>query len=181
MFKAFLLCIYITLSSCVYFQSLLILSELWWFNFHFCLSLSYITYLEAEALVSSVCVCLCVCVCPFHCLHSCKRDILFSFSPWFPSCSPHKQTHACLQMKTNIDEIKLEKEYLISELNVWIKLGFLYWIKPVGISSIWENRGEKNIFLFDALLSCHHFYLYLLFSPCHSLFCSVNHQSVIKC
>lgn len=66
---------------------------------------SYITYLEATVLVSSTMV---------------------------PYCSLDKQTYLCVQMKTNIDEIKLAREYWIYELNVWIRLGFLYWIKDEG-------------------------------------------------
>lgn len=83
------------------------------------------------------------------------------------SCSSYKQTYPCLQMKTNIDEIKLGREYLISELHVWIKLGFLYWIKPVGIgsmSSIWENRRGKKcpfVLLFFSLI-------FLSLRLCHS-------------
>lgn len=65
-----------------------------------------------------------------------KRHFVFQHTATMvSSCSSHKQTH-CLQMKTNIDKIQLGKEYLISELNVWIKLGFLYCIKPVGIGSM---------------------------------------------
>lgn len=66
---------------------------------------SYITYLEATVLVSSTMV---------------------------PYCTLDKQTYLCVQMKTNIDEIKLAREYWIYELNVWIRLGFLYWIKDEG-------------------------------------------------
>lgn len=59
-----------------------------------------------------------------------------------------------LQTKTNIYEIKLGRKYLISELNVWIKLGFLHWMKPVSIgsmSSIWENRRRKTFSFFCVL------------------------------
>lgn len=73
------------------------------------------------------------------------------------SCSPCKQTQPCLQMKTNIDEIKLGKEYLISELNVWIKLG-------LSLLSLWvleachhyEKTEEGKTFFFLC-------YLFLLF------------------
>lgn len=122
-------------------------------DFHCISSLSYITHLEVDVLVSSMCVCLCVSVCVLVCfglstlMH--KRYLIFQCTTTM--VSSYKQTHPCLQMKTNIDEIKLGKEYLISELNAWIKLGFLYWIKPVGIgsiSSIWENRGGKTFSFF---------------------------------
>lgn len=117
-----------------------------------------------------VCVCLAVSLSTF--VH--KRRLIFQCTTtMFSSCSPYKQTHPCLQMKTNIDEIKLGKEYLISELNVWIKLGFLYWIKPVSIgsmSSIWENREGKTFSVFCALLFfCFIYFLFTFLSPslCH--------------
>lgn len=107
----------------------------------------------------NVCLLMCECVCLSLSLSTFvhKRHLIFhSTTTMVSSCSPYKQTHPCLQMKTNIDEIKLGKEYLISELNVWIKLGFLYWIKHVGIgsmSSIWENRRQKTYSFFCALFS----------------------------
>lgn len=127
------------------------LSSIWrvWFPFLLIPELDNTFTVEAKVLVSRICVCLCVRVCLSVSLSTFmqKRYLIFyCTSTMVSSCSPYKQTHHCLQMKTNIDEIKLGKEYLISELNVWIKLGFLYWIKPVGIgsmSSIWERRGEK--------------------------------------
>lgn len=98
------------------------------------------------------CVWVCVCLSGSVSTLMHQRHLIYQCTTAMVSfCSPYKQTCPCLQMKTNIDEIKLEKEYLISELNIWIKLGCLYWIKPVGIgstSSKWENRGVKNIFLF---------------------------------
>ena len=158
------------------------------FDFHFCSSLSYITHLEADFLVSIyvfACVCVCVCVCVCMCVRACvclavslsifmhQRHLIFqrTTTTMVSSCSPYKQTYPCLQMKTNIDEIKLGEEYLISELNVWIKLCCLYWIKPVGIgsmSSIWENRGRKT-FLFSVHCFSSVFSILLLaftFCPC---------------
>lgn len=102
-------------------------------------------------------LCTCVCVCLSVLLSTMVHQQYLIFhctSTIASSSSRYKQTQPCLQMKINIDEIKLGKEYLISELNVWIKLGFLYWIKPVGIgsiSSIWENIAGKYFFFLFAM------------------------------
>lgn len=109
---------------------------------------SYITYLEATVLVSSTMV---------------------------PYCSSEKQTYLCLQMKTNIDEIKLAREYWIYELNVWIRLGFLYWIKDEGsrsISSIWENRKEQRESIFPFSEYC----FYIIF---HTLIWNLDEEIVL--
>lgn len=80
-----------------------------------------------------------------------------------PYCTSDKQTYLRMQMKTNIDEIKLAREYWICDLNVWIRLGFLDWIKDAGIrsiSSIWENRKEWRDSSFPFSVYC--FYIILV-------------------
>lgn len=78
---------------------------------------NYITYLEATVLVSSTMV---------------------------PYCTSDKQTYLCVQMKTNIDEIKLAREYWIYDLNVWIRLGFLYWIKPKHLINLRKQERTEG-------------------------------------
>lgn len=87
------------------------------------ITIFYITHLQVDVLISGMCVYLRVWDC--FIVHSgAWENLIFQCSTaTVSSSSPYKQTHSCLQMKTNIDGIKLGKEYLISELNVWIKLG----------------------------------------------------------
>lgn len=102
---------------------MLIFSKLCWpclisislfFSFLFCSSPSYIIHLETNVSVFKF---------VRRALPGCLHSHIKRPPPRFPLAAYTNKHTPCLQMETNIDEIKLGREYLISELHVWIKLG----------------------------------------------------------